>query len=334
MDKPKFLKIFFRLLAAVSCIASTAAVAGGLTLVHPFRENTEGEQWARNFADCVSQSSSIPVEVLPGHYFGRLREISKAVSSGKLDMAILPSSIIAEDWPALDLYAVPGLLRDPNEIDRLSTDTDILETIDELGSRELGMFVLGFGWQYQLLALTAAPDRLNSADGRLDGLKIRAFGERQTDFFARLGALPIRLPTSEVPYAVLAGAVDGAVMSLDQIFLLSQERQISSLFWPNKSSPFLLPFAVVVSTYADSSWSKLQGEEIRFGIRENCADVVNGFNQVSFEAAAELVDKMRSQDIRIVEDNLVQWYEVGASLLEDFAGKADAMPLYGKLKSD
>lgn len=313
-------------LATACCLASTAAFAGGLTLVHPFQEGTEGEQWAREFADCVDQNSGIPVEVLPRDYFGSLSELSRAVSSGKLDMAILPASIIAEDWPLLDVFAVPSVLGNPDEILRASTDTDILNTIDELGSSEFGLFVLGLGWQYQLLALTAGSDRAGEA-GQLDGLKIRGFGDRQSDFLAKLGASPMRLPGSEVPFALSAGVIDGAVLNLDQLAQAGKERQLSKLFWPNQSTPFRVPFAIVISSYADSSW----GKGLRFDVRKGCADVINDFNQRSFEAAAELVDQMRSEDIEIVEDDLSDWRDVSGSLLETFASEADAGALFNQL---
>ena len=90
MHTSRFLESLVRILAVVCCLAPAAASAGGLTLVHPFQENTQGERWAFEFADCVNQSSKIPVEVLSPHYFGNFSDIGGAVERGILDMAILP----------------------------------------------------------------------------------------------------------------------------------------------------------------------------------------------------------------------------------------------------
>lgn len=162
------------------------------------------------FTDAVTEATggNIKWEVFPAGQLGK--DNLAVVTSGLADISIIATSYAPEKFPVSSVSELPGLYASACEgtgrfwhLAKEGGPIDVAE-YDPLGIRVLYVLTLP---PYTLMTTRKAV----GTKAELEGLKIRANGPAMDKTIRALGAVPVRVPSSEMYDASSRGTIDGAV---------------------------------------------------------------------------------------------------------------------------
>ncbi len=304
-----------------------SAHAGGFTLAHPYRPDSSVGIWATKFANCVSDTVGIPVEVYGNGTLGGAGALPYAVKSGKVDIAVMPVHWLQQTWPAMAVLTMPGIVTGPDQAILLSSDSNLMREIDEIGAERAGFHVVGLGWQYGMLI--GSEETVSDISGKIVG----GYGSAWNELAEELGASELRISPYEILDALNYGAVDGAIISsyhleaLDQLRKFGGAAGVKAVTWSDDFVPFVHATAIVLSTSAVSFWGE---HGVLDEVRNVCVETSREFNQNAAKEAHRAVSDFESSGamIKAFDDAArAKWQKAMDGLIDKYNLNEDALML-------
>lgn len=176
----------------------------------PLPQNLESAQLVRAFADDVLQATGGEVEILvrQNGVLGLTgAETLAAVGDGLVHMADMQMNQQVGEEPIFGIESLPCLARDFADLKTLRVFTQPYFEKAALRHNQKILFM------FPLPRQSLYSNRDVRDPEALRGLKVRTIDKNGTDFFTKLGAVPIQMPFAEVTAALSSGLLDGVSTS-------------------------------------------------------------------------------------------------------------------------
>lgn len=169
----------------------------------------------------------IEVQLYPAEQLAKAAGLLDAVRNRVTDIAMVGVVYVTDRMPLTSAVELPGLFADSVAGSAAFTklaQNDLLESeYLRNGVRPLFTMVTP---PYQLMF--AKKTELNDI-GELDGVKLRAAGATGELIASALGAVPVRVPASDLYLGLERGTVDGAIYNPPSLFAYKIEEVLSSI---------------------------------------------------------------------------------------------------------
>jgi len=171
----------------------------------------EGTPWGDALVEIktrieAASAGRLKVVLFLGGRRGNDREMLDELRGGKLHGAALIAGTLAAEVPELELFELPFLFRDLEEVD-LVVD-GVAQTFMPALFEQHGL--VGYAWSENGLRSIASRGKPVRRPEDLAGMKMRATESAVSlAFWRSLGATPIAMPPQEVIAALAAGTLDG-----------------------------------------------------------------------------------------------------------------------------
>ncbi len=235
-----------------------------------------------NFKNKVAEKSkgSIEVTIYPAGQLYNDKNMNDAVISGGVDMGLNTVGRWASIVPAMDVFGVPFLFPDYEEVDK-AVDSGLGE---KLGGELLKKGVRPLIWADYGFVQFANNLREVRTPEDFAGLKIRGYSKYSSETIKALGASSATMGSSEVYMAIQRGTIDGQTSGTTAMRDRKMYEVHKYLTITNHASPeFLL-------TINEKSYAKLSDEQKKI------------INEVSNEVRDEIRANAKAEDLQALED--------------------------------
>lgn len=168
-------------------------------------------QNAMKFAEAVKKSTNgeVNITVHPGGSLGlKGPEMLVAVRDGQVAMADIQMNQQVGEHKFWGIESLPYLATGYDELKKLQSHTR--PQFDKLAGQFGQKILYIVPWPPQGVFSKVAFD---SAPAQLKGLKIRTIDKNASDFFTKIGAVPLQMPWGDVVPALATGAIDAVATS-------------------------------------------------------------------------------------------------------------------------
>lgn len=164
------------------------------------------------FVDMVNErgKGTVRLDIYWGGTLLRSKQLLPGLQAGSADMIFVPSTYLVGSFPVLGMRAMPlwDELYDSYQSLKIGSPLAVYENkiLEEKNIIQLS----GAGVLFEFLWTR---DKVVRRVEDMKGLKIRVPGKVQARIIQSLGAIPVTLPSAELPQALQRGVVDGAIMN-------------------------------------------------------------------------------------------------------------------------
>jgi TRAP-type C4-dicarboxylate transport system substrate-binding protein len=250
---------------------------------------------AQPFKQKVEEASNgrIEIELYPAEQLAKAAGLLDAVRNRVTDIAMVGVVYVTDRMPLTSAVELPGLFTDSvvgsAAFGRLVENELLEKEYLRNGVRPLFAMVSP---PYQLMF--AKRTELGSVSD-LEGVKLRAAGATGELIASALGAVPVRVPASDLYLALDRGTVDGAIYNPPSLFAYKIEEVLASV--TTNASLGTVAFAAVVN---EDVWKGLSEED-----RKVISDVSKEIGQTmaaQFKAQTEKAyEKLSAAGIELIE---------------------------------
>jgi len=280
-------------IAAGLCAAVPAVAQETIRIGHATPDTSPIHQALLFFEEQVETRSDgdIQVELFPGGQLGSVQEMTDLVQSGNITMttgaSVLLSSTVAE-LAVLDQF----LLFEDEEQARSVLDGGAGDTlaaaIEDRGLKLMGYMELGFR------SFTNSRAPLDSVEA-FEGLRMRsADNPIQIKAWRSIGAVPVPLAWGEIYSSLQQGLIDGqesalSSMVVERFFEVQDYVSLTGhIYWPEL-------------WLADLDWYQGLSDEHRAVVDDVAAETVDLQRQLTAEANADTLDRLREEGLAVNE---------------------------------
>jgi len=221
------ISIMKTIFAPLALIAAGSVHAAELRLSHQWPDSDIRHRVALMIADGVASADvGLEIGIFNSGTLFRPREQYDPLSSGQLDMSVLPLIYASDRRPAYDLTLMPGLVKNHDHAARLSASPFMAALEEQMAEDDIMVLVHGY-----LSGGFAGKDRCIVKPGDVAGLRARAAGESYERMLAGAGASIASMASSEIHEAMRTGALEVANTSSSS-FVSFRIHEQSSCYTP------------------------------------------------------------------------------------------------------
>lgn len=221
--------------------------------------NDVQHEWQEEFAAEMEarMPGALTVEIYPASQLGAIPRMIEGVQFGTIEAFTTPTSFVTTIDPRFQAFEVPGLFRNPDEVDAVIHDPEYRDHLETM-FLDQGVRVIGAIYNSPTLLLSKEPV---TDVARFEGMKIRTFASPlQMMPMEAVGALPTPLALSEVPVQLQSGGIDGMLAGMPILTAFQ--------YWDSASYVTDLNFAEIVSlTLVNEEWFQSQPADVQDAIR-------------------------------------------------------------------
>jgi len=282
----------------------------------------------------ATAGSAISVEIFDNSQLYKDNEVLAAVSSGAIEIGVLPYQQFHAKVPALEVFEQPFLFNfealvraatNPQGEFRRLLDKAVLETT--------GVRVLW--WQSYGSSVFFSKGRPTRSPSGIHGQKIRVFGENMASFTKYCGGIPMVISASKQTQAVKDGTVDMAMTGITGVTARELWKVTDTI---TRTEHAALEFLVIIN---EKVWQSL-GESHRAIITAAARKAEQDLRLQMADIEAKAYAFAREKGMAIHEltpDEVAEWRACSASIIEDYMGSTGElgwrlMAAYGKLRTD
>lgn len=251
----------------------------------------------------------IEVQIYPAEQLAKAAGLLDAVRNRVTDISMVGVVYVSDRMPLTSAVELPGLFSDSVAGSAAFTKlahNDLLESeYLRNGVRPLFTMVTP---PYQLMF--AKKTELNDI-AELDGVKLRAAGATGELIASALGAVPVRVPASDLYLGLERGTVDGAIYNPPSLFAYKIEEVLSSI--TTNASLGTVAFAAFIN------------EDVWQGLPEDARALIS---EVATEIGETMAAEFKAQtDVAYAKlDELgVKLIELSPEVAEQFSGKLQSV---------
>lgn len=250
---------------------------------------------AQPFKQMVEERSEgrIEVQLYPAEQLAKAAGLLDAVRNRVTDIAMVGVVYVSDRMPLTSAVELPGLFTDSVAGSAAFTklaQNDLLESeYLRNGVRPLFTMVTP---PYQ--AMFAKKTELNDVS-ELEGVKMRAAGATGELIASSLGAVPVRVPASDLYLALERGTVDGAIYNPPSLFAYKIEEVLSSI--TTNASLGTVAFAALVN---EDVWQGLP-EDARKVVSEVATEIGETMAAGFKDQTGSAYEKLEGLGIKLIE---------------------------------
>lgn len=295
----------------------------------------DGSSWMEHMRDTAERIESrtdgaVRLRFFPGGVMGDAQAVLRRMRLGQLHGAGFTLGELASVAPAANLYSMPFVFRDVEELQALRETFDplLLEALAEGGIVAPGISLGGFAYLFSDREMpTTDPDAMNS------GFRIWVpAGDRLSQqTLERTGATPVPLPLAEVYTALQTGAINTFASTPSATIILQ---------WHTRAETMLdMPLLMTAGTIGlDSRVVERLSDNNREILLEELGDTLERIERDNFKDNAEAREALLSRGVRILEpeESLVAfWHDLAHGIRRSAveAGRFE-LPYLDRLESE
>ena len=276
----------------------------------------------------------IAVEIFDNARLFRDYQVLGAVSSGAIEIGIVPIPQFHEKVPAVEVFEQPFLFNFEALV-RAATrpDSEIRTLLDKAVLDATGARVLW--WQSFGSGVFFSTGKDATSPRAIQGRRIRVAGENMATFTKYCGGIPLVISSSNLRQALSDGSVDIAMTGVNTV----TERELwKAADTITRTEHFVLEFLVVIN---EKFWQSLKdnhkaivsaaAKRAEQDLRQTMADI---------QAKAYAFARGKGMKIReLTPDDVAEWRACSADIVQDYMNATgelgqQLMEAYGRLRTD
>jgi C4-dicarboxylate-binding protein DctP len=278
--------------------------------------------------------NAISVEIFDNSQLYKDNEVLAAVSSGAIEMGILPFQQFHKSVPALEVFEQPFLFNFEALV-RAATNPDgeFRRLLDKAVLETTGVRVLW--WQSYGSSVFFSKGRHTRSPSGIHGQKIRVFGENMANFTKYCGGIPFLISASKQHQAVKDGSVDMAMTGITGVTARELWKVTDTI---TRTEHAALEFLVIINAKVWQSLGESHRAIVTAAARKAEQDL--RLQMADIEAKAYAFAREKGMTVHeLTPDEVAEWRACSASIIEDYMGSSGElgwrlMAAYGKLRTD
>lgn len=266
------------------------------------------------FAEEVAQATNgeIKVEIYPSAQLYKDKEVPQAVSSGAVELGVVPLTQFAGTIPAVELFYVPFLFANEEALHKaVQKGSPVRQPLDD-AVLQTGARILW--WQAYGGAVIINNNFEVRLPADLKGKKVRIFSKTLGSLVEAAGGAPTAISGSEQFLAYQRGTVDVGLTGVTAV----KERKMFEVMNTLTATRSMVDIEFVV-LINEATWQGLSDEQRQ--ILESAAAKVekqlrDEMNQLEADAFAFVSDKMKV--IELTEDELQEWRKLAEPVISEY----------------
>ncbi len=278
-------------LAGVLVLAASPLQAKTLKIATVVPAGTEFIEQLRSASKTVAERTDgrVDFKLFPGGTMGKDSAVLRKMKIGQLDGAIVTASGLAKIHPDAQLYSMPFLFRNRDELAyvRERIDPVIRERLREAGYVVGGISEGGFTYLFSKKPIRGLDDLEDRRMWVPEGDAITA------RMFEKGGGEPVSLPVSDVFTSLQSGMVDTVAINPAGAIALQWHTGVQY----QTDAPLL--FLVAMLVFERSSFEQIDAAD-RDVVREVLATTFERLDEINRENNAEAQEALRAENIELV----------------------------------
>jgi C4-dicarboxylate-binding protein DctP len=278
--------------------------------------------------------SAMAVEIFDAARLYKDSQILGAVSSGAVEIGIVPVPQFHKKVPAVEVFEQPFLFNF-DALVRAAThpDGEIRALLDTAILRATGTRVLW--WQSFGSGAIFSNGQDAKSPSAIRGRRVRVAGENMAAFTKYCGGFPVVISSSNLHQALREGGVDIAMTGVNTVIERSLWEVANTI---TRTDHFVLEFIVVIN---EKLWQSLNATRKAI-ISAAAKQAEQDLRQTMADIESKSYAFARSKGIKISElapDDVAEWRACSADIVQDYLDAAGElgqkiMEAYGRLRTD
>jgi len=166
----------------------------------------------KRFVDMVNEKGKglVKLDIYWGGTLLSSNQLLPGLLAGSVDIIIAPSTYLAGTFPILGIRSMPLWDKTIDSYRSLKFDSPIALLENEILTKKNIFKLFAGGVIFEFLWTR---DKKVQCPDDMKGLKIRVSGKIQAKIVKSMGAIPVTLPSAELPQALQRGVIDGAIIN-------------------------------------------------------------------------------------------------------------------------
>jgi len=276
--------------AAIAALASSAALAGPITLraSHQFpggKGDVRDDMVQMISKESQAASVELTIQVYPGASLFKPNQQWNALVDGQLDIALFPLDYASGKVPAFSATLMPGLIRSQERAKRINQSQFMKDIRAEIESH--GVIVLSDAW---FAGAMAAKKSCIVSPADMRGMKFRAAGPTFAAMWEAAGASIVTPPSNEIYNAFQTGVISGTDTSLGTFASTRLYEVTDCLTAPGNNALWFMYEPVLMSKKSLNRLSKQQQDVVLKAGKKAEAYYEGKADQVNAEAIKAFED--------------------------------------------
>lgn len=267
----------------------------------------------------------VKLKFYPGGVMGNDKSVMKKIRLGQLHGGALTGGSLANTYPDMQIYSLPMVFKDYDEID------SVRPTLDPLlkqGMEKKGFTILGIsegGFAYLMSGSTIK----NVEDLKKHKLWIPEDDILNEALFSKMGISPVTLPLADVYTGLQTGLIDTIGATTTGALAFQWHTRIRSI----TDVPLL--YLVGVLIIDNKRFNKIEpaDQKIIKDIVARTFSSMDKINRKDNENARQALIKMGTEFVLPEKDEIAYWKSLAEEVIEETGSKAASPELYRKLNA-
>jgi TRAP-type C4-dicarboxylate transport system substrate-binding protein len=323
-DTPKQFIIPFFALAMLISFSNSQAMTIKIATVAP-----DGTAWMKNMRAAAKEisdktSGRVKLKFYPGGVMGNDKSVMKKIRLGQLQGGALTGGSLATTYPDMQIYSLPMVFKNYEEIDYVRP---IIDPLLKKGMLKKGFTILGIsegGFAYLMSNSTIK----NIADLKKHKLWIPEDDILNEALFRKMGVHPLTLPLADVYTGLQTGLIDTIGATTTGALAFQWHTRIRSV----TDVPLLYLVGALVVDNKRFSKIKAADQKIVIGVVQKAFAEMDKINREDNEKARQALLKMGTEFAQPEDSEITYWKRLADEVIQETGSEAASPELYKKLK--
>ncbi len=289
----------------------------------------DGTTWMKNMRAATKEinektSGRVKLKFYPGGVMGNDKSVMKKIRLGQLQGGALTGGSLASTYPDMQIYSLPMVFKDYNEIDYVRP---IIDPILKKGMVKKGFTILGISEGGFAYLMSNRPLK-SVAELRKQKLWIPEDDVLNEALFRKMGVHPVTLSLADVYTGLQTGLIDTIGSTTTGALAFQWHTRIRSI------TDVPLVYLVGVLIVDNKHFNKINAadQKIIKGIITKTFSALDKVNRKDNENARQALQKMGTEFVKPDDNEIAYWSRLADEVIEETGSRAATPELYQKLK--
>ncbi|HEC26948.1 MAG TPA: C4-dicarboxylate ABC transporter [Gammaproteobacteria bacterium] len=315
---------FFLVIAIFLSFSNSHAMTLKIATLAP-----DGTSWMKNMRAAAKEinektSGRVKLKFYPGGVMGNDKSVMKKIRLGQLQGGALTGGSLASIYPDMQIYSLPMVFKNYNEIDYVRP---VFDPLLKKGMKKKGFTILGISEGGFAYLMSNSPIK-NVADLKKHKLWIPEDDLLDDALFRKMGVYPVALPLADVYTGLQTGLIDTIGSTTTGALAFQWHTRIRSV------TDFPLAYLVGVLIVDNKSFNKINAadQKIVKNVIAKTFSALDKINRKDNKNARQVLQKMGTKFVKPDESEIAYWDRLADEVIEETGSKAATPELYQKLK--